>query len=115
MVIYWPSWHIGSNFRGNLFVVINHEIFNKSCESQRTFFAIAQGGRSCMGAQVAPAEKFGLLTKILRPNIRKLKFVAIYALFGDLWAKKNAFLGQKQCFLGKKCTITWYILHVLLS
>ena len=33
----------------------------------------------------------------------------------DLWAKKRAFLGQKQCFLGKKCTITWYILHVLRS
>ena len=28
---------------------------------------------------------------------------------------KSAFLGQKQCFLGKKCTITWYILHILLS
>ena len=25
---------------------------------------------------------------------RKLRFVAIYALFGDLWAKKSAFLGQ---------------------
>ena len=25
------------------------------------------------------------------------------------------FLGQKQCFLGKKCTITWYVLHILLS
>ena len=46
---------------------------------------------------------------------RKLRFVAIYALFGDLLAKKSAFLGQKQCFLGKKCTITWYILHILLS
>ena len=28
---------------------------------------------------------------------------------------KSAFLGQKQCFLGRKCTITWYILHILLS
>ena len=45
---------------------------------------------------------------------RELRFVAIYALFGDLWAK-SAFLGQKQCFLGKKCTITWYILHISLS
>ena len=40
---------------------------------------------------------------------RELRFVAIYALFGDLLAKKSAFLGQKQCFLGKKCTITWYL------
>ena len=46
---------------------------------------------------------------------RELRFVAIYALFGDLWAKKVPFLGQKQCFLGKKCTITWYILHISLS
>ena len=45
---------------------------------------------------------------------RELRFVAIYALFGDLWAKKSAFLAQKQRFLGKKCTITWYILHILL-
>ena len=37
----------------------------------------------------------------------ELRFVPIYALFGDLWAKKSAFLGQKQFFLGKKCTI-WY-------
>ena len=35
-----------------------------------------------------------------------LNFVAIYALFGNLWAKKVLFFGQKQCFLGKKCTIT---------
>ena len=29
--------------------------------------------------------------------------------------KKSAFLGQKQCFLGKKCSITWFILHISLS
>ena len=29
--------------------------------------------------------------------------------------KKSAFLGQKQCFLGKKCTITWYILYIILN
>ena len=46
---------------------------------------------------------------------RELRFVAIYVLYGDLWAKKSAFWGQKQCFLGKKCTITWYILHISLS
>ena len=27
---------------------------------------------------------------------------------------KIVFFDQKQCFLGKKCTITWYILHILL-
>ena len=45
---------------------------------------------------------------------RKLRFVAIYALFGDLWAKKVPF-GSKTVFHGKKSTITWYILHILLS
>ena len=44
----------------------------------------------------------------------ELRIVAIYALFGNLWAKK-CLLGQKQCFLGKKYTITWYILHISLS
>ena len=57
--------------------------------------------------------------KIFKPDhtlfCRESRFVAIYALFGDLWATKSAFLGQKQCFLGKKCTITWYILHILMS
>ena len=45
---------------------------------------------------------------------RELRFVAIYALFGDLWAKKGAVLDQKQCFLDKTFTIIWYILHFLL-
>ena len=36
---------------------------------------------------------------------RKLRFVAIYVLVGDVWAKKVSFMGQKQCFLGKKSTI----------
>ena len=50
-------------------------------------------------------------TKILSTNIcyriAISKFVAIYALFGRLRAKK----WQQQCFLGKKCIITWYILQ----
>ena len=74
--------------------------------------ATVQGGRSCTGARVAPAENFKPEHKLF---CRELRFVAIYALFGDLWAKKSGFLGQKQCFLGKKCTITWYILHISLS
>ena len=47
---------------------------------------------------------------------RELRFVAIYALFFlRSLGIKSAFLGKKQCFLGKRCTITWYILHILLS
>ena len=53
-----------------------------------------QGGRSCTGARVAPAEKFGLGRKFKPEHTlfcRKLRFFAIYALFGDLWAKKVPF------------------------
>ena len=46
--------------------------------------ALAQGGRSCAGARGAPAKKFGLFC-------RELRSVAIYVLFGDLWAKKVPF------------------------
>ena len=51
-------------------------------------------------------------TKISNPSIRYL--VAIYDLSGFTHFLgefgKNAQLGQKQCFLGKKCPITWNIL-----
>ena len=57
----------------------------------------------------APAEKFGV-GRNFKPEHTlfccELNVVAIQALLGDLWAKKSSFLGQKQCFLGKKCTIT---------
>ena len=42
---------------------------------------------------------------------RELRFVAIYALFVDLWAKKVPFWFKNSVFLGKTCTITWYIMH----
>ena len=45
---------------------------------------------------------------------RKLRFAAI-SHFLEIFGQKSAYLGQKQCFLGKKCTITLYILHILLS
>ena len=80
--------------------------------------SLHQGGRSCTWARVAPAESLDS-DENFKPEhtlfCREFRFVAISALFGDLWAKKSAFLGQKQCFLGKKCTITWYILHISLS
>ena len=49
---------------------------------------------------------------------RELRFVAICAHFGDLWPKKCHF-GSKTVFLrqgkARRCTMTWYILHILLS
>ena len=55
-------------------------------------------------------------TKILSPNIDYFvaieRFVAIYALFGRLWAKKSVL---KYIFFSKKCAISWYILHIILN
>ena len=52
-------------------------------------------------------------TKILGTNIRYfvaiLRFVAIYALFGRLWAKK-CFFGSKTVFLGQK--VHYNMVHV---
>ena len=65
-----------------------------------------QGGRSCMGARVAPAKSLDW-DENFKPGYtllcRELRFVAIYALFGDLWAKKVPF-GVKtvQVFLGQE-------------
>ena len=68
--------------------------------------------RSCVGAQEAPPKSLDS-DENFKPEptlfCRELRFVAIYALFGV------PFFGQKQCFLGKKFTLTWYILHILLS
>ena len=77
-----------------------------------------QGGRSCTGARVGPAEKFGLGRKFLAWTYAILSQIKICRDLRTFWrslGKKSAFLGQKQYFLGKKCTITWYILHILLS
>ena len=57
-------------------------------------FTAIQVGRSCAGARGAPAEKFGLGQNFKTEHTlfcRKLRFVAIYPLFGDLWAKKVPF------------------------
>ena len=59
-------------------------------------FSELQGGRSCAGARVAPAEKFGL-GRNFKPEhtlfCRELRFVAIYALFLEIF-------GHKKCLFG---------------
>ena len=40
---------------------------------------------------------------------RELRFVAIYALFGDLWAKKVSF-GSKTAFLGQE--VHYYMVYI---
>ena len=49
-----------------------------------------QGGRSCTGAREVPAEILDSDENFKPEHMlfcRELRFVAIYALFGDLWAK----------------------------
>ena len=43
------------------------------------------------------------------PFCRELRFVAIYALFGDLWAKKCIF-GSKTVFLGQD--VHYYMVYI---
>ena len=95
--------------------MVHHLLHNFIIEviDQRRFKVFKQGARSYAKARRTFAEKLDS-DENLRPNLRHfvaiLRFVVIYALFGRLWAKKSALLGQKQCFLGKKCTMTWYVL-----
>ena len=74
-------------------------------------FSRALGGRRCAKARRALAEMSGLGRK-LSPNIRY--FVAILRVL-DFFGQRSVFLGQKQCFSGKKCTVAWYILYFILS
>ena len=41
---------------------------------------------------------------------RELRFVAIYALFGDLWAKKRCLFGSKTVFLGQE--VHYYVVYI---
>ena len=70
--------------------------------SKKRYLNVTQDGRSCTGARVA--EKLGS-DENFKPEhtlfCRELRFVAIYTLFGDLWAKKVPF-GSKTVFLGQE-------------
>ena len=53
-----------------------------------------QGGRSCAGARGPPPKSLDSDENFKPKNMlfcRELRFVAIYALFGDLWVKKVPF------------------------
>ena len=69
------------------------------------------GWQKLCGGTGGPCQKVWTRTKILSPNIRyfvaKQDFSRFTPFLEIFW--------QNQCFLGKKCTITWYILHILLS
>ena len=61
-----------------------------------------QGGRSCTGARVAPAEKFGL-GRNFKPKhtlfCRELRFVAIYSLFFGDSKKSGGYFFRGRLFL----------------
>ena len=70
--------------------------------------------------KLCEGRKVWTLTKISSPNTRYfvaiLRFIAIYARFLEkLCARTRLIFGSKQCCLGKKCTITWYILRIVLN
>ena len=41
----------------------------------------------------------------MRYFVATLRFVSILALFGRLWAKKSALIGQKQCFMARSALL----------
>ena len=65
------------------------------------------------GWHEGPRPKSLDLEENFKPNMRY--FVAILRLdlciFWKTFAKKRAFFGSKQCVMGKKCTIPWYIAY----
>ena len=68
---------------------------------------------------MAPAKKFGLRRKFSAQTYAILLRIKICRDLRTFWrslGKKSAFLGQKQCFqcfLGKKCTITFSLPFLL--
>ena len=73
-----------------------------------------QGGRRCEGVK-GLRQKVWTRTKILSPNIRYfveiLRFVAIYALFGNLWTKNCCFFVSKTLFLGQG--VHYYMVYIV--
>ena len=85
-----------------------HRISNEMVANVYLWHDISQGGRSCTGARVAPAERFGLGRKFKPKHTLfccELRFVAIYALLGDLWVKKCPSTGLVFCCFGLLGTI----------
>ena len=82
----------------------------------KSFYNWFQSGRSCAKARRAFAKKVLTWTKILSPNIQYfvaiLRFVAIYALFGNLRAKKCLFFFGKKCTIANFCHPDWFELNI---
>ena len=56
-----------------------------------------------------------IYAKGLRQKVcRNIKVSRNLRTFWKTLGKNGAIFGQKQCFLGKKCTFAWYILNIIL-
>ena len=97
-----------------------NELYTKFAQFCRKLIcALCSRVAEVVGGTRGLCQKVWTQTKILSPNIRyffcNIKICRDLRTFWKSSGKKSAFLGQRQCFLGKKCTITLYILHIILS
>ena len=80
-----------------------------------------KGGKNPLGIICRHMTSLGRVAEVVRGQagtyaiLPRIKICRDLRTFWRSLGKKSAIFGQKQCFLGKKCTITWYILHILLS
>ena len=70
-----------------------------------------QGGEVAQGHEGPPPKSLDS-DKNFQPKHTRIEICRDIRTFWRCLGKKSAFFGQKQCFLGKKCTITRYILHI---
>ena len=82
-----------------------------------TFISPSSLDFSCCLGSAKGWRAFAKKTKNLGPNTLFCRDIKICRnlLLWKTFGKKSAPLGQKQCFLGKRCTISWCILHSILN
>ena len=110
------SWSYSWNIFVHKSVDKNSNIFINKQTTCQTIYNLWQGGRSCAKARRVFAEKFGLRRKFYALTYAICRHVNICHNLCTFWKSvgKVFFFGQKQCFLGKKYTIKWYILRIIL-
>ena len=95
------------HFKIQYYIIYSNVIPQKN----KTKHNLEPGGRSCAGERWPPPKSLDS-DENFKPEhtlfFRELRFVAIYALFGDLWAKKCLF-GSKTVFLGQE--VHYYMVY----
>ena len=94
-------------------VIAQKSFFKKPIIYEKQFFDCPPHRvASCAGARGPPPKSLDS-DENFKPEhtlfCRELRFVAIYALFGDLWAKKVPF-GSKTVFLGQE--MHYYMVYI---